>query len=86
MVGANMLTIYANSELYQEIKKNNWEEEEEIDKYKEVRTLIENLTIPVEFAALGASNAFQLYGNLPEDREKLLSVLNRIINDVDESE
>ena len=86
LVGANMMTIYPDSELYQEIKQGNWKEEEEIEKYKEVRTLVENLQIPVEFAALGASNAFQLHGELPKDRKKLLSTLDTIINNVNEEE
>lgn len=85
-IGANMLTIYPNSELYQEILKGNWKEENEIEKYKEIRTLIENLKIPTVFEALGASNAFQLHGMLPNDREKLLSTLDRIITTVSEED
>ena len=42
-----MLTIYPNSELYEEIQKGNWKEEQEIEKYKELKTLVENLNIPV---------------------------------------
>ena len=38
IIGANMLTIYPNSELYQEIQKGNWQEETEIEKYNELRT------------------------------------------------
>lgn len=85
-VGANMLTIYPNSELYQEIQKGNWKEESEIEKYKEIRTLIENLSIPTVFEALGASNAFQLHGVLPNDKEKLLATLDRIISTVSEED
>lgn len=85
-VGANMLTIYPNSELYQEIQKGNWKEESEIEKYKEIRTLIENLNIPTVFEALGASNAFQLHGVLPNDKEKLLATLDRIILTVSEED
>lgn len=85
-VGANMLTIYPESELYQEIQKGNWHEEGELEKYREVRTLIEHLKIPTIFAALGASNAFQLQGVLPKDREKLLAALDKIINNVSEEE
>ena len=33
LIGANILTIYKNSELYQEILAGNWEEETEIEKY-----------------------------------------------------
>lgn len=85
-VGANMLTIYPDSGLYEEIKQGNWQEESELEKYREVKTLMEHLDIKTVFAALGASNAFQLQGNLPEDKEKLLSVLDEIITTVSEEE
>jgi radical SAM superfamily enzyme YgiQ (UPF0313 family) len=85
-IGANMLTIYPNSELYNEIQKGNWQEESEIEKYKELKTLVENLNIPVIFAALGASNAIQMQGELPKDKEKLLSLLDEIITTVSEED
>ena len=81
-----MLTIYPESDLYQEIQNGNWEEESEIEKYQELRTLVENLNIPTYFAAMGASNAFQLRGRLPEDKEQLLETLDRIICEVSEEE
>lgn len=86
LIGANMLTVYPDSGLYAEIQRGNWQEESELEKYKEVRTLIEHLQIPTVFAAMGASNAFQFCGHLPKDREKLLSFLDRIIETVNESE
>lgn len=72
--------------MYQEIQNGNWQEEGEIEKYRELKVLIHNLKIPVTFAALGASNAIQLQGSLPKDREKLLSVLDEIIENVSEEE
>lgn len=86
LIGANMLTIYPDSELYQEIQKGNWKEESELEKYEEVRMLVDKLNIPVTFAALGASNAFQLIGDLPQDKDKLLTVLDKIITSVSEEE
>lgn len=86
LVGANMLTIYQDSELYQEIREGNWQPEGEKEKYMEMKTLIENLAIETEFAAMGASNAIQLYGNLPKDKANLLAVLDEIIDRVDEKE
>lgn len=83
-IGANMLTIYPDSELYTEIQRGNWREESELEKYKEVRTLIENLQIPTTFAAMGASNAYQFQGQLPKDKKKLLSFLDEIIETVSE--
>lgn len=86
LVGANMLTIYPESELYQEIQKGIWKEEGENEKYKELKTLVENLCIPTVFAALGAPNVIQIQGKLPEDREKLLKLLDKIIENVNEEQ
>ena len=86
LIGVNMLTLYPDSELYQEIQRGRWREEGELEKYAEVRTLLEHLKIPTRFAALGASNAFQLQGTLPEDRDALLTALNKIIETVKEDD
>ena len=84
LIGANMLTIYPDSELYGEIRQGNWKEESETEKYREVRALVEGLEIPTEFAAFGASNAFWLNGVLPKDKKKLLAFLDDIIKHVGE--
>lgn len=86
LIGANMLTIYPDSALYEEIQRGNWQEEGELEKYKEVRTLIESLRIPTVFAAMGASNAYQFHGKLPQDKARLLSFLDEIIGNVSEEE
>ena len=86
LIGVNMLTIYPDSELYQEIQRGNWKEESGIEKYKEIRTLLESLEIPTRFAALGASNAFQFQGTLPEDKEALAAALDKIIETVKEDD
>jgi len=86
LIGANMLTVYPDSELYQEIQLGNWKEAGELEKYKEIRTLLENLEIPVQFAALGASNAFQFQGTLPENKASLAAALDRIIETVREND
>lgn len=84
LIGPNMLTVYPESRLYQEILSGNWEEESEIEKYRELRTLVTHLDFSTYFAAMGASNAFQLRGHLPEEKEQLLDTLDRIISDVSE--
>ena len=81
-----MLTICPDSKLYEEIRQGNWREESETEKYREVRALVEGLDIPTEFAALGASNAFQLYGALPKDKKKLLAFLDEVRKNVGEDE
>ena len=86
LIGPNMLTVYPESRLYQEIQNGNWKEESEIDKYREFQTLVKNLNISTYFAAMGASNAFQLIGRLPENKEQLLDTLDGIISGVSEKE
>ena len=81
-----MLTIYPDSALFGEIKHGNWQEESELEKYRELRTLVAQLRIETTFAAFGASNAFQMQGSLPNEQKKLLSVLDRIIETVSEEE
>jgi radical SAM superfamily enzyme YgiQ (UPF0313 family) len=79
LIGSSMLTIYPDSALYREIQAGNWAEAGEIEKFQELKTLVSCLDIPVTFAALGASNAYQFQGRLPEDREALLFALDQII-------
>lgn len=86
LIGVNMLTIYPDSELYQEIQRGSWQEESEIEKYKEIRTLLQSLEISTQFAALGASNAFQFQGTLPEDKDTLAAALDKIIKTVREDD
>ena len=84
LIGANMLTIYENSELYQEIMAGNWEEEMEVEKYQEIKALVEGLEIPVKFAMLGASNPVMLQGRLPEQRAQIVATLDRVIEEIGE--
>lgn len=79
LIGVNMLTVYPDSALYQEIQRGSWKESGELEKYRETRTLLECLNIPTVFAAMGASNAFQFQGALPEEQDALLARLDEII-------
>lgn len=85
IIESSMLTIYKTSELYQEIQKGNWEEECEIEKLIELKTLIENLKINTRIVTDGASNLIQVRGNLPKDKEKLIKHLEYQISNADEA-
>lgn len=86
IVGASMLTVFPSSELYGEIKSGNWTEESETEKYEELKALVNGLTVKTHFAALGASNAVQLHGEIPRDRAELVSVIDEILCRFNESE
>ena len=55
-----------------------------MEKYEEVKELVAQLQIPVEFAMLGASNPVMLRGRLPERREEILAALDAVISDIGE--
>lgn len=84
LIGANMLTVYRSSELYQEILAGTWEEETEVEKYEEVKELVFDLAIETEFAMLGASNPVMLQGRLPEHKAQIVSAIDDIVNSVGE--
>lgn len=86
IVGASMLTIYPTSELYREIQNGNWTEESETEKYEELKMLVQGLDIKTHFAALGASNAIQLHGNIPTDKDELIKIIDDFLNRFDETE
>lgn len=48
--------------------------------------VIPYLNISTCFAPMGASNAFQLRGHLPEDKPKLLETFDKIISEVSEED
>lgn len=79
LVGPNMLTVYPESDLYEEMRAGRWQEAGELEKYQEIRTLVERLEISTEFAAMGASNMFELQASLPKDKERLLTQLDEIL-------
>lgn len=85
IVGASMLTVYPDSELYGEILSGNWREESEREKLLEMRTLIEKLEIRTHFAALGASNMFNLHGKLPSERDELIRQIDGILSGYSEA-
>ena len=56
-----------------------------MEKLEEIKTLISLLNIPVYFATLGASNAVWVEGNLPTDKDKMISHLEKVCHPDNES-
>lgn len=77
IIGSSMLTIYPDSQLYRDMQSGNWQEQGELEKLEELKTLIEHLEVPVYFASLGASNAVQVEGMLPEAKQTMLAELEK---------
>ncbi len=84
IIGSSMLTVYPSSELYAQIQNGSWQEESEKEKLTELKMLIEGLEIKTHFAALGASNMFNMQGFLPNDKETLCAEIDKILLRYDE--
>lgn len=84
LIGANMLTVYQSSALYEEIAAGRWREAREVEKYEEIKELVSRLSVPVDFAMLGASNPVMLHGRLPEQREEIVAALDAVISEIGE--
>ena len=85
IIGSSMLTVFPESELYQEIQRGSWAEESELEKLAGLKALIDYLTISTRIVTDGASNLIQVRGELPADRERLSGYLAELIASADEA-
>lgn len=80
------LTIFPESDLYTEIRNQQFVEVGELEKLHEQKTLIENLSLQTKLYANTISNAAPMVGELPQDKAKMIQHLQYAIDNVDEAE
>lgn len=80
------LTIFPESQLYQELKDGIYEEEPEVERLIELRTLLNNLTIKTNILAHHVSNPIPITGALPHDKAALIQRLDKAIAALPEEE
>ena len=80
------LTIFPESQLYQEVLNGTYEEEPEIERLMEMRTLIDRLKIKVNLLGHHVSNTVPVTGALPYDRLALLREFDKAIAEFPEEE
>lgn len=73
------LTIFPESRLYQDVIDGAFEEEPEIERLIEVRTLVEQLKIKVNILGHHVSNTIPIVGALPNDKVAMLQELDKAI-------
>lgn len=80
------LTIFPESKLYQEVIDGTYEEEPEIERLIEMRTLIEGLKIKVNLLGHHVSNTVPITGALPYDKASILREFDKAIAEFPEQE
>ncbi len=80
------LTIFPETQLYQELNDGTYVEEPEIERLMEVRSLIDNLTIKTNILSNHISNTVPIIGRLPQDKSMILRELDNAIAEYPEQE
>ena len=80
------LTLFPEAPLYQDVLNGTYEEEPEVERLLEMRTLISRLAIKTNILANHVSNPVPLTGALPNDQAVILRELDRAIEHLPESE
>lgn len=80
------LTIFPESQLFREMTDGIYEEEPEIERLVEMRTLIERLTIKTDLLGHHVSNTIPITGALPNDKAAIIAELDRAITSFPEKE
>lgn len=80
------LTLFPESRLYQEVLDGTYEEEPEIERLIEERTLVERLKIKVNILGHHISNTVPITGALPDDKMAILKELDNTIAEFPEHE
>lgn len=80
------LTIFPESQLYQEVLEGTFLEEPEIERLVEIRTLIDRLNIRVNLLGNHVSNTVPITGALPDDKTAILREFDKAIAQFPEKE
>ena len=80
------LTIFPESQLYQEVINGSYEEEPEIERLVEMRTLIERMKIKTNLLGHHVSNTVPITGALPNDKAAILAEFDKAIASFPEKE
>ena len=78
------LTIFPGTKMFDDRKDGRFIEASELERTKEFKTFIENLNIKTRIAANHVTMGTPIVGDLPQDKEMILSELTHIIDTFDE--
>ena len=83
---ASGLSIFPDTPLMEDVREGKFTESTETEKIKELYTFIKTLNIHTLLDATNVSNMMPVYGNLPEEKDKLLSALSEGMKNYNEKD
>jgi len=85
MIYTSSLTLMPGTPLYSQAQTGEFQEATEVEKLQEMMEFIKTLTIPTIFEAVHVSIAVPLAGTIPHDKDKMITALQRVIENTPES-
>jgi radical SAM superfamily enzyme YgiQ (UPF0313 family) len=79
------LTIFPDTELYQEVQSGKYTPANETEMLYELKTFIQNLTLSTKIHANTVSNTAPFTAELPQDKDDVQEALQEIIDEFDET-
>ena len=79
MVYASELTLFPDTPLSRDLNAGKFEEATEEERFRELKTFIETLNVPTIFRAEHVTLPVPIRGNLPEDKDKIIALLDKLI-------
>ncbi len=76
MVYASELTLFPETPLSEDVKKGEFAEATEEERYRELAVLVDNISINTVFKAEHITLPMPIRGRLPEDKKKILKLLD----------
>ncbi|WP_094606022.1 hypothetical protein SPSIL_006870 [Sporomusa silvacetica DSM 10669] len=85
MIYASSLTLMPGTPLYRQAQTGEFQEATEVEKLQEMMEFIKSLTTPTIFEAVHVSIAVPLVGTIPHDKDKMITALQRVIDNTPEN-
>jgi radical SAM superfamily enzyme YgiQ (UPF0313 family) len=79
MIYASELTLFPDTPLMQDVKEGKFVEATEVERFEEMQEFLRCITIPTVFKAEHVTIPVPIRGNLPEDRNRMIGELQRLI-------
>lgn len=85
MIYASSLTLMPGTPLHKQAQRGEFQEATEVEKLQEMIEFIKTLTTPTIFEAVHVSIAVPLVGTIPQDKDKMIAAMQRVIDTIEES-
>lgn len=78
------VSVLPGTKLYQQMKDGEWTEASEKERIQEIRTLIDELKIPITINTLTSTSAVNFVVTIPDEKAAILGQLDKVIDGMDE--